>query len=47
MEFAITVPDDFSDLMTPGCLAAPGVFVFLRRYAEHGEAGEVNGSEAA
>ena len=28
MEFAITVPELFLDLMTPGCLAAPGVFLF-------------------
>jgi fluoride exporter len=28
MEFAITVPVILPDLMTPGCLAASGVFVF-------------------
>jgi fluoride exporter len=28
MEFAITVPEIFLDLMTPGCLVAPGVFCF-------------------
>jgi hypothetical protein len=31
MEFAITVPDTFLELMTPGCLVAPGVFVFYFR----------------
>jgi fluoride exporter len=28
MEFAITVPADALELMTPGCQAAPGVFCF-------------------
>lgn len=28
MEFAITVPELSLDLMTPGCLVAPGVFLF-------------------
>src|SRR6202790_4233314 len=31
MEFAITVPVILPDLMTPGCLAASGVFVFSCR----------------